>query len=103
MPINAVGQATGGVQIDGPAGARNYLMSRSDEFIETVTKKLLEYALGRSLEYYDGPTVRQLIRGIAEKDYRWSALLLGIVESAPFQMRSAAGPDAPSVAAADRH
>jgi hypothetical protein len=99
LPINAVGKATGGVTIDGPAGVRSYLMSRSDEFARTLTRKLLEYALGRSLEEYDAPTVRRLVRDVAQKDYRWSALILGIVQSTPFQMRSAAGQEAPSVAA----
>ena len=77
-----------GETVDGPEGLRTYLLSRSDEFVRTVTRKLLEYALGRSLEYYDGPAVRQLMRAAAQNDYRWSSLIVGIVESAPFQMRS---------------
>ena len=90
LPINAVGNASG-VTIDGPAGVRDYLMGRGDEVVRTVTRKLLEYALGRSLEYYDAPALRQLVRDVEQKDNRWSSLILGIVESAPFQMRSAAG------------
>jgi hypothetical protein len=82
-----------GETIDGPAGLRIYLLSRSDEFVQTVTRKLLEYALGRSLEYYDGPAVRQLVRDAAPGDYRWSSLILGIVKSRPFQMRRVASPE----------
>jgi hypothetical protein len=98
LAINAVGNASG-VTIDGPAGVRDYLMGRGDEVVRTVTRKLLEYALGRSLEYYDAPALRRLVREVEQKDNRWSALILGIVESTPFQMRSAAGEDA-AVAAA---
>ena len=55
------------------------------------TEKLLTYALGRGVDYYDAPIVRQLVRDLAQNDYRWSALVLGIVKSTPFQMRTAAG------------
>jgi hypothetical protein len=58
-----------------------------DEFVTTVTEKLLTYATGRGLDYYDAPTVRQLLRDIAGDGYRWSSLVLGIVKSQPFQMR----------------
>jgi hypothetical protein len=91
--IDRVSAGMRGETVDGPAGLRTYLLSRSDEFVGTVTRKLLEYALGRSLEYYDGPAVRQLVRDAAQKDYRWSSLILGIVQSAPFQMRSVASPE----------
>jgi len=86
--IDRVSTGMRGETVDGPAGLRMYLLSRSDEFVQTVTRKLLEYALGRSLEYYDGPAVRQLLRDAAPRDYRWSSLILGIVQSAPFQMRN---------------
>ena len=100
VPINAVSQSDGGATIDGPAGVRDYLLGRSDEFVMNLTRKLLEYALGRSLEYYDGPAVRRLVREAARDNYRWSSFVLGIVESTPFQMRSAAAPDDRPVAAA---
>jgi len=54
-----------------------------------VTEKLLSYALGRTVEYYDKPTVRQIVRNTAADDYRWSAVILEIVKSRPFQMRRA--------------
>ena len=53
----------------------------------TVTDKLLTYALGRGVEYYDAPAVRRIVREAADNDYRWSALVAGIVRSVPFQMR----------------
>ena len=54
-----------------------------------MAEKLLTYALGRGLDYYDAPAVRQLVRELAREEYRWSALVLGIVRSTPFQMRRA--------------
>ena len=78
-----------GGTIDGPAGLHEYLLSRRNEFLRTVTEKLLSYALGRSLEYYDAPAVRRIVREAARDDYRWSSLVLGVVRSVPFQMRRA--------------
>jgi hypothetical protein len=71
----------------GPAGLRRILLDRSDLFVGTLTQKMMTYALGRGLEYYDMPTVRQIVREAADDDYRWSSIVLGIVRSAPFQMR----------------
>jgi hypothetical protein len=59
------------------------------EFISTLTRKLTTYALGRGVEYYDMPAVRKIVRDAAADGYRWSSLILGIVESTPFQMRAA--------------
>lgn len=87
LPIDASGSVAGGQTIYGPEELREYLLTRDDEFLLTVTEKLLSYALGRGLEYYDAPTVRELVRDTAGDDYRWSSLILGIVRSLPFQMR----------------
>tara|TARA_B100001123_G_scaffold443174_1_gene588590 strand:+ start:2693 stop:5140 length:2448 start_codon:yes stop_codon:yes gene_type:complete len=87
IPIDARGTVTGGLNIDGPAAFREYLLSRGDEIIYTLTEKLLSYALGRGLEYYDAPTVRELVRNASNNNYRWSSLIFGIVKSLPFQMR----------------
>ncbi len=76
-----------GVTVDSPKAFRDALLRQSDEYIRTVTEKLLTYALGRGLDYRDAATVRQLVRGAARDDYRWSSLVLGIVGSAPFQQR----------------
>ena len=62
-------------------------MSRRDQFVETVTEKLLTYALGRGLEYYDQPAVRAITHEAAKDDYRVSSVIIAITKSAPFQMR----------------
>jgi hypothetical protein len=68
---------------------RDVLVTRREEFVRTVVEKLLTYALGRGLEYYDAPAVRRIVREAAPYGYRWSSLILGIVKSVPFQMRKA--------------
>ena len=86
-PIDATGQLVDGTKLDGPASLRKALMSRSDVFVGTVTEKLLTYATGRALKYYDMPVVRAIDREAAQDDNRFSALIQGIVKSDPFQMR----------------
>ena len=86
-PIDPATTLTDGAEVDGPAGFREYLLDRSDEFLRTVTEKLLAYALGRELQYYDAPAVRQIVRDAGGDDARWTSLLMGIVKSVPFQMR----------------
>jgi hypothetical protein len=90
-----------GEEIAGPAAFREALLTHTDEFVRTVTEKLLIYALGRGLDYYDQPTVRQLVGRLERHESRWSALLLGIVQSPAFRMRLApdAAPAAGQVAA----
>ena len=63
------------------------LLGRSGQFVETVTEKLLTYALGRGIEHYDRPVIRAIARAAAADDYRWSSLILGIARSTPFRMR----------------
>ena len=92
-PIDAVSMAPDGATIAGPAGFRPYLLGRGDEFVRTLAARLLEYFLGRSLEYYDGPAVRRLVRDASTENYRWSSLILGVVESVPFQMRRTVAPE----------
>jgi hypothetical protein len=65
-------------------------VSQPEEFVRTFTEKLLGYSLGRGVEYYDNPAIRQILRNAAGTEYRWSSLILGIVKSLPFQMRRAA-------------
>ncbi len=81
--------ADGTTTFEGPAGLRRVLLGRSVQFVETVTEKLLTYALGRGLEYYDRPFIRAVTRDAAADDHRWSSLILGIVDSTPFRMRRA--------------
>ena len=65
-------------------------MRRPDQFVQTMTEKLMTYGLGRSVEYYDMPAVRQIVRDASRDDYRFSSIVMGIVKSAPFQMRKSA-------------
>jgi mono/diheme cytochrome c family protein len=87
IPIDASSELIDGTKISGPADLRKALLKRSPQFVQTMTEKLMTYALGRSVEYYDMPTVRQIVRDAARENYRFSSLVMGIVNSAPFQMR----------------
>ena len=86
-PIDASGVFPDGTGFDGLGGLKEVLLSRHDQFVRTVTEKLATYALGRGLQYYDMPAIRRIMRQAASHDYTWSSLVLGIVESTPFQMR----------------
>ncbi len=86
-PIDASGTLPDGAAFEGPTGLRDLLLDRPGDFVGTVTEKLMMYALGRGLEYYDAPTVRRIVREAAADDYRWSSVILGIVKSTAFQMR----------------
>ena len=86
-PIDASGSIPGGGRFDGVTGLRDAILARPEVFVGTMTEKLLTYALGRGLDYHDGPAVRQIVRSAGDNDYRFSSLVLGIVESTPFQMR----------------
>jgi hypothetical protein len=83
-PIDATGATAVGTRIEGLAGLRSLLLEQPEQFPRTVTEKLLSYALGRRLEYYDRPAVRKIVAGAAANDYRWSSIILGIVESPTF-------------------
>jgi hypothetical protein len=85
--IDASGVTPDGFPLNGPAGLRDYLMSRPDQFVSTLTEKLLTYALGRGVEEYDHPVIRRIVKESKPDDYRWSSLVVAIVKSAPFQMR----------------
>jgi hypothetical protein len=86
-PVDASGELVDGTRLDGPVSLRNALMSRSDTFISAATQKLLTYALGHAVQYYDMPVVRSVMRDAAAGNYSFSSLVMGIVKSAPFQMR----------------
>jgi hypothetical protein len=85
--IDAAGNLPGGEDFDGVAGLREAVLDRPEVFVGTVAEKLLIYALGRGLDHADAPAVRAITRAAAADDYRLSSLILGIVESTPFQMR----------------
>jgi mono/diheme cytochrome c family protein len=86
-PLDASGVLQGGTEFQGMAGLRTLLGARRQQFVGTVTEKLLSYALGRGVEYYDLPAIRKITRDAASADYRWSSIIVGIVKSTPFQMR----------------
>jgi hypothetical protein len=88
-PIDASAELIDGTKFDGPAGLRNTLLSGPEQFVLTATDRLLTYALGRGLDYYDMPTVRKIARDAATSNYSFSSLVLGVVNSVPFQMRRA--------------
>ena len=67
---------------------RQALLRDPERFVATVTEKLMTYALGRNLESYDMPAVRAIVRDAANEDYRFSSIVIGIIESTPFQMRT---------------
>jgi len=87
--VNATGVLLDGTTVDGPAALRRALVAQKEQFVRTVTGKLLIYALGREMEYFDAPAIRAIVRAAAADDYRWSATILAIVKSTPFQMRRA--------------
>jgi len=96
-----------GTKVNGAAGLRNFLVKHKEVFVETMTERLLTFALGRGVDYYDKPAVRKIVRDAAKNDYRFSSVLMGVVKSVPFQMRmksaqsseSATVPGAPAMVA----
>jgi hypothetical protein len=84
-PIDATGLFIDGTPLDGVAGLRRAILSRPDVFVGTVTEKLLTYALGRGLDYHDMPAVRSIVRRTGARDFKFSALVLEIASSTPFQ------------------
>ena len=92
-PIDSRGKLAGSPEFEGPAGLKKLLLaSRRDEFAGTVAEKMLTYALGRSLEPYDQPAVRTIIRKAAKENYKMSAFITAVIDSTPFQMRKVSTP-----------
>jgi len=87
VPLDASGQLADGTKIDGVVALRNAILARSDVFARTLTEKLMTYAIGRGLQYYDMPVVRDIVRKAERQDYRFSVIIMGIVNSPAFQMR----------------
>jgi uncharacterized protein DUF1592/uncharacterized protein DUF1588/uncharacterized protein DUF1585/uncharacterized protein DUF1587/uncharacterized protein DUF1595 len=98
--VDASGQLADGTKVDGPAALRKALLAHPGQFVETMTEKLLTYALGRGLESYDMPVVRSIARDAARHNYRFTSLVTGIVKSTPFAMRKSPDPEPAPVAAA---
>ena len=91
--IEASAQLPDGTKFDGVAGLRRILEERSDQFVYTMTEKLLTFALGRGADWYDAPAIRSAVRAAQKDDYRFATLVTSIVSSRPFQMRMSQSPD----------
>jgi mono/diheme cytochrome c family protein len=87
VPIDASGQLLDGTKVDGIVELRRALLKQPEKFVGTVTEKLMIYALGRGLGYYDMPAIRSIVRESARNNYKFSTLIAGVVKSTPFQMR----------------
>jgi hypothetical protein len=87
VAIDASAQLVDGTPLTGPASLRQALVSRQETFVAALTEKLMMYGVGRETKYYDMPAVRAVMRDAAKSRYRFSDLILGIVRSAPFQMK----------------
>jgi mono/diheme cytochrome c family protein len=85
--LDSAGSLPDGTNFEGMAGLKNALLKHPDLFATTVTEKLMTYGLGRGLEYYDAAAIRQIVRSVRNDDYHFSSIILGIVNSTPFQMR----------------
>jgi hypothetical protein len=86
VPVDSSASLPDGTTFEGVAGLRDLLEDRQELFVDVFTERLLTYALGRELEYFDLPVIRDIKRKAAGDDYRWSSIISGIVQSQPFQM-----------------
>ena len=91
QPIDATGVFPEGTKFDGIPGLKKELLRQPEQFVGTVAERLLMYAVGRNLQYYDAPTVRAVMREAESANYTLASLVLGVVKSRPFQMREAGG------------
>jgi hypothetical protein len=91
LPVDSSGVLPDGRTFRGADGLKGILRADKDKFAAAVTTKLLEYALGRGVESYDQPAIRKIASSLAADDYRATSLVLGIVNSVPFQMQRGAG------------
>ena len=85
-PVDPRGTYPGGVEFGGFSDLRAWMLERPERFAHTLTEKLMSYALGRRIEYYDQPSIREIVRSAAEEDYTWSSLVVGITRSPAFLM-----------------
>ena len=93
VALDVTGMLPDGTKFEGPAGLTEALLAHPDRFITTLTEKLVTYATGRGVEYYDAPAVRAITRAAKPDDYRLPALIMGVVQSTPFRMRSTGVPN----------
>ena len=86
IPIDASGQLADGTPLDGVNDLREALVERPDQFVQTFTEKLMTYSLGRSVEYHDMPAVRKIVQAAAKNNYRFSSIVMGVINSDQFKM-----------------
>jgi len=101
VPIDAAGTLWDGQKVNGAVDLRNALMRYSPQFVRMITVKLMTYATGRGVEYYDMPVIRQIVRDADKNNDKFSSLLLGVIKSAPFQMRTKVKESSGTVSAAN--
>jgi Protein of unknown function (DUF1585)/Protein of unknown function (DUF1588) len=87
-PIDSGGVLADGSKVDGPVALRNAILSRPEAFVTVLTERMMTYALGRGVEPSDMPVIRNIVKKAALNNYRLSSIIMGIIESAPFQMRT---------------
>jgi hypothetical protein len=87
VPIDAAVQLYDGQKVDGPVALRQWLVGYSPQFVRMFTEKMMTYALGRGVEYYDMPAIRAIARDAARENNRFSSIVLAVTKSAQFQMR----------------
>jgi hypothetical protein len=87
-PVDSSGTLIDGTHLSGAQDLRRALLSRSDSFVTSASEKLLIYALGRRIEHFDQPAIRKIVRDASRDDYSFSSLVLGVVNSVPFQMKA---------------
>ena len=87
VPVDPDASLPDGTRFEGVNGLRTYLAENKEDFVRTLSGKLLAYAMGRGIEYYDQPAIRKITRDAAADNYRWSAVILGVVKSTPFALR----------------
>ena len=90
--IDAHGKLADGSEFSGPAQLRQRLLARPDQFVQSMTEKLMVFALGRAVEHHDMPVIRGIVRGAAPREYRFADLVKGVVHSPAFQQQRLAAP-----------
>jgi hypothetical protein len=94
VPVDTSGVFPGGASFEGVDGLKRVLLSKPEQFVGAMTEKLLMFATGRNVQYFDRPAIRGIVRDAAGDDYTFASLVLGVVRSAPFQMRMKSSPQA---------
>jgi hypothetical protein len=97
IPVDTSGKLVDGTPLGSVQDLRRALLARSDSFVTSATEKMLMYALGRRIEAFDQPAIRRIVHDAGRENYRFSALVLGIVNSAPFQLKTKAPADSRAV------